>query len=498
MRVSVESFFFQKTSIKTTVIFRADLSQIGPLMRVTARYHIGPEIISDFGPFIPPSGPNSRPYSHSVHLFSQNFFLHCFKKRRYQIIPMSTSSTIEATTTTNERTCGWCAEPGASERCQCKNVYYCNKECHRSSWDIGGHRLRCSGVCDKVSDEVDKKFKNGDVVRITGLTRAAHLNGLLAEVQHYNYDEKKGEPRYVIMYTIKESCQIKQSSIKPENIEAYLRVHEAAARSTKLRKGDCSTQAQMNEATDSYVELQNTVLPTLSGGQIVERLKRGDNDLIATLLLPPSKGRKTESLTFNQVKETLQSGIIDCCLQRYEYPRCLDDSLEEDIANDDPLSEQRQATRNAQYVYFLANLLNKNQGPSPSFEDTMNQYRIEAAKKMAPLIMLCASKKRRFFGKAELWWGFNMALSSLLQNCLLADAAASRILLHKFEPKVTEALLEQVIFSFTVDPKQYLHKKIGNEKGTKWSRPPKATQNGHHSITNGIGGYKQCGTGRSC
>eukprot|EP00551_Chaetoceros_affinis_P011151 CAMPEP_0203669746 /NCGR_PEP_ID=MMETSP0090-20130426/6028_1 /ASSEMBLY_ACC=CAM_ASM_001088 /TAXON_ID=426623 /ORGANISM="Chaetoceros affinis, Strain CCMP159" /LENGTH=461 /DNA_ID=CAMNT_0050534483 /DNA_START=149 /DNA_END=1530 /DNA_ORIENTATION=- len=312
-----------------------------------------------------------------------------------------------------------------------------------------------SGVSDKVSDKVEKKFKNGDVVRITGLTRAAHLNGLLAEVQHYNYDEKKGEPRYAIMYTIKESCQIRQSSIKPENIEVHLRVHEAAELSTRIRKRDCSTKAQQKEAMNSYVEVQNTVLPTLSGGQIVERLKRDDNDLLATLLLPISHGGKSRNLTLDQVKEILQSGIIDCCLQRYEYPRCLDGSLEEDIANDDPSSEQ-QSTRNAQWVQFLANLLNKNQGPS--FEATMNQYRIEAAKKMAPLIMLCASKKRRFLGKTELWWGFNMALSSLLQNCLIADAAVSHILLHKFEPKVTEALLEHVIFSYTVDEKQYLHK----------------------------------------
>ncbi len=57
-----------------------------------------------------------------------------------------------------------------------------------------------------------------------------------------------------------------------------------------------------------------------------------------------------------------------------------------------------------------------------------------------------------------------MALMHLLHNCLLSEADVSSILLNELQPRVTEELLNLVVFSFTADPNQYTGNKVSKDQ----------------------------------
>ncbi len=352
--------------------------------------------------------------------------------------------------------CNWCGSkilpaPGdVLKSCPCKVVYYCNEDCSEAAW-YDGHYLQCPAGKDKRKKG---KFKIGDVVTIGGLVKAVHLNGILAEVESYN--EESG--RYHVLFTVKEQCLIKKCRIKPENMQAYSRVHEAASQANKVKLGKLHGKKYWEQTQEKY-DILYEALPTMTGKEIVELLEIGDK-LLGAIILPTEDGGRDTVLTMTQVEEMFENGLIDCCLQRFEYPACLDENLEETIRN----HSGKANTKSHQYIHFLGDQLMSNMNWR-AFEDKRHLYRIETTKKLGPLIMLCASKKRRLQGTTGLWWKMYASLMRLLHICLFTYDHVSSILLHELEPRVTEELLNLVVFSFTADPNQYLDKKASmNEK----------------------------------
>jgi hypothetical protein len=306
-------------------------------------------------------------------------------------------------------------------------VCFCNRACLKAAWPE--HRLSCPKAGTGKSG-----FSNGDIVKIQGLTseNGLKINGLLAEVVHVEKDSER-----VIVLASPESFTIRGLAIKPENLEMYLSVSDAAtkAASLQIEIPPDDIDLQQDEFMKENIIIYKS-LPSLSGREIVQRIKESDRFFIQALQLT----RHNDNLSIKQKEDMLKNGIIDACLRVFKFPETIDRERDQD----EPYMPS--------LLGILGHLLAGSRGLSTAY---LHPYRLETCRKLAPAILLCSTKKRRLFGMTEHWWSAQPGFNFLVGNCFRAGEEALTSLI----PVVTTALLEYTVFQLTVDPKLYLRKR---------------------------------------
>jgi hypothetical protein len=330
--------------------------------------------------------------------------------------------------------CGWCGKRDAPFLCACKRISFCHKACLKAGWPE--HRLSCSKAKSSASD-----LSNGDIVKIQGLQseQGKKMNGILAEV--ISKDETTG--RFNVLYTA-EAFLIKSAAVKPDNLKLDLAVGEAASISAAKRIGSRSEEEErmQNEFVKRSVDLAR-ILPSLSGMEIVRRLNDNDMDMAQALVRPG-----TPDLTIPKQLELLENGLIDACLRQFKYPLSIDEDWDRESMIIPLIA-----------INILGNALFVG-ASTQSFLPRLRPYQVEACQKLGPTILLCTTKKRRLFGRTELWCEVQSVFTALVGNCLLAEGAASSILLRTLDVNISSALLEHVIFTLTVDFRLFLRKRM--------------------------------------
>jgi len=328
--------------------------------------------------------------------------------------------------------CGWCGKEEAPSTCPCKQVCFCNTTCQKNLWSE--HRMICT------SQNAKDGLAVGDIVKIHGLKSEAgqRLNGYLAEIISY----KKENNRYQVIFTAEE-CMVKTASVKNENLELHLSLLQGAK---GLVPYNNRTYAEVERSVNDFMNQCKIVAKRFSktetGVAIVERLKNGDREFLQALTM--KDGIK---LTPKQSEGILQHGFIDMVFKQFDYPSVIDDK---DLPFYNP----------AQMITLLSNLLFRYKLGTFK-EKRLNQFRVEACKKMGPFIMAASTKKRRLFRRTEHWVGAQVGFASLVQNCLLADKEASTVFLNQLDPVVRNAFLNHVVYLFSSEPKLNLKKRSG-------------------------------------
>ena len=329
----------------------------------------------------------------------------------------------------SEGICAWCGKADAQHYCVCKQASFCDRKCQKALWSE--HRLICKAEWKNTSGE----HLEGDVVKIHGLTseKGNQMNGLLAEVISFNKDKE----RYEVIFTM-QNCVVKTALLKSDNLKLHISILQGAKECSraKLSETGKGNPEQMQKRLHEMVKS----LKSLDGRQIMDKLRETDTNLLQAITM--HGGYRVSS---KQSEQILDNGAIDWVLEQFQFPLHLDKAGDPTFAPFNLLS-------------LLITLLNKLQLGMQK-EDKLNRYRVEACKKMAPLIMLVASKKRRMYKKCEHWVGLQLTFASLLQNCMMADHLASSVLLTKLDPHVRKTLLYHCICLFSSNPNLFLRKK---------------------------------------
>jgi hypothetical protein len=342
-----------------------------------------------------------------------------------------------------EDICGYCGKQNAEAvACPCRRIRFCDEVCQRAAWPE--HKL----VCNKQKPSKDP-FRVGDVVRISGLQSAAGqaMNECLAEV----YEPLNTETgRVGVMLTVSQ-WTIKQAAIKKENLTVELSMRDAAVQGSKLEKK--VAKHEMDDIEQERYEKNCRKLakriPSMSGAEIVRRIREGDKDICPALVLPGAP-----ELSVDQQDEMLNNGLASACLSAFRFPEAID-------VNDKPPCPP------ITLVNALSNTLSGFGVVGLSGKAKFDAHRNEVCRRLGPLILLWSTKKRRLFGSTEHWWEIQKATMALISNCLMAEHTAARVLLNDLGPLVKTTLLEQVIFCLTVDPVLFLRAKSFSLKSSQ-------------------------------
>lgn len=331
----------------------------------------------------------------------------------------------------SEGICAWCGKADAQHYCACKQASFCDRKCQKALWSE--HKLICTAEWKVKTAGVHSE---GDVVKIHGLTSETgkQMNGLLAEVISFNKDKE----RYEAIFTI-QNCVIKTALLKPDNLETHISILQGAQDCSRVKLSDMGKEKNPEQMQKRLHEMVKS-LKSLDGRQIMEKFRETDTNLLQAIVMPGGY-----SLSSKQSEQILDNGAINWVLEQFQFPLHLDKAGNPTFAPTNLLS-------------LLTTLLNKLQ-LGVQKEDKLNRYRVEACKKMAPLIMLVASKKRRMYKKCEHWVGLQLVFASVLQNCMMADHLASRVLLTQLDPHVRKTLLSHCICLFSSNPNLFLRKK---------------------------------------
>jgi hypothetical protein len=305
-------------------------------------------------------------------------------------------------------------------------------------------------MCTEAKEKRDSSsYSTGDIVKIHGLQseQGKRMNEHLAEIISFN-EEKE---RYEVIFTMKQ-CVVKTASMKYENLAMHLSVIEGAKGCKRTKLSDMGTPENHEEWMNECKKVAKTFArKNETGKNIMDRLKKNDKHLLQAIAMPGGI-----TLTSKQTEQMLKNGFLDWLFKHFEYPALIDEANTPSLSMDNMLC-------------VATTVLNKHQ-LGVTKEQDLNHYRVEACKKMAPLIMAVATKKRRSFQHVEYWVFLQMGFVVLLQNCLLADQLASTVLLNQLDPFVTNTLLQHCVDLLSSNPKLNLKKKSGllrNEMGSK-------------------------------
>ena len=331
----------------------------------------------------------------------------------------------------SEGICAWCGKTDAQRYCVCKQASFCDRKCQKALWSE--HRLICKG---EWKYNTAGKHLEGDVVKIHGLTseKGNQMNGLLAEVISFNKDKE----RYEVIFTM-QNCVVKTALLKSDNLKLHISILNGAKECSRAKLSETGKEKFPEQVLMRLHEMIKS-LKSLNGRQIMEKLRKNDAHLLQAITMGGGY-----CVSSKQSEQILDNGAIDWVLEQFQFPLHLDKAGDPTFAPSDLLS-------------LLITLLNKHQLGMQK-EDKLNRYRVEACKKMAPLIMLVASKKHRMYKKCEHWVGLQLPFASLLQNCMLADRLASSVLLTKLDPHVRKTILNHCVCLFSSNPNLFLRKK---------------------------------------
>jgi hypothetical protein len=254
-----------------------------------------------------------------------------------------------------EAYCGWCGLPDAPNLCACKKVCFCNKACLKAAWPE--HRLSCPKAGTGKSG-----FSNGDIVKIQGLTSVneRNMNGLLAEV--VSVEE---ESRRVVIFASPETYAIQRLGIKPENMRMHLSVSDASMKAASLKFELPPGIVENTREVKIIIE----TFPSMSGREIVQRIKENDRFLIQALQFLGT----CNIIPIKQEEDMLKNGIIDACLGVFRFP--------ETIGRERDLDESTLAS--------ILRILSHPLLGELSQTSFLNPYRVETCRKLVPTILLC-------------------------------------------------------------------------------------------------------------
>ena len=326
--------------------------------------------------------------------------------------------------------CSWCGRDEAGLRCPCRQVSYCRKECQLAAWSE--HRLNC------YKWTPSKSFAKGDIVKISGLQSEAgmRMNGSLAEVL-----ERLENGRIRVILTV-DTTKIKIASIKKENLSMILSALDAAKQGYRLDKEDEAGNGP--EPLDIHRGYAAMVaqLPSFSGAEIVRRLRNGDNTLLLALAIT-----QTPEITRQVVDAMLEHGLAAVCLEKFQFPESIDL-----VDTNDP------GTR-AMYFALLGNSLSQNHYCGAQEQVKVHALRLDICRRIGPALLVCASKKKRLFGRTKHWSGIHTYFVQVLGNCFVTKTDITKAFLRDMDPLIVNTLMEYLIFCLTVDPFLYLRTK---------------------------------------
>ena len=183
-------------------------------------------------------------------------------------------------------------------------------------------------------------------------------------------------------------------------------------------------------------------IKSLSGAEIVQRIRDGDKVMIQALVMP----HLAPKLSLAQIEEMYANGLAEACLGYLRFPEAID--VDTDVKAVPLL-----------LLNILGNTLAGSPYNTPREVAKLNAIRLDVMRQLGPALLVCATKKRRLYGATEHWWGVRTGLMQLLQNCFLAQEQATAVLMNDLDPIVMNVLLDQVIFALTVDPTIFLRTK---------------------------------------
>jgi hypothetical protein len=354
-----------------------------------------------------------------------------------------------ATLLYKESICGWCGKDDAPLHCVCKQVCFCDATCQKKLWK-DQHKLMCTEGKEKKDSS---SYSTGDIVKIHGLRseQGKRMNEHLAEI--ISFDKEK--ERYEVIFTM-EKCVVKTALMKYENLAMHLSVVEGAKGCTRRKLSDMGTHENREELMNESKKVAKMFSRNNETGKnIMDRLKKNDKHLLQAVAMPGGI-----DLTSKLTGQLLQNGFLDWLFKHFEYPAFIDETNKPSLSLNNMLC-----------VAMIA--LDRHQ-LGVSKEQDLNHYRVEACKKMAPLIMAVATKKRRSFQHVEYWLSLQFGFVALLENCLMAEQMASTVLLTQLDPFVTKVLLQHCVYLLSSNPKLNLKKKSGwlrHEMGSNCSNP---------------------------
>lgn len=314
------------------------------------------------------------------------------------------------------------------------------------------HRLACP-----ASKPTSNNMKPGAIVRIAGLQSEAgiKMNGRLAEV--LEVDEKTGRIRVALTLDQK----IKTAAIKPENLTVVLSVLDAVKQSIELEKETQDVlgrhEASFEDEFGEEIVQTRKRVPSLSLEEIIRRVREGDKVLMNALCVPGSDNRLPLSKVVALFNE---HGLVEVCLEKYQFPEGVDIDSQFDTALDVPPDL---------CIILLANLLSGEAPGEASYDEhdlqKLKELRSDVLRRMGPSILSCCSKKRRLHGRTNLWWSVQLIFTEILYDIFIFGDHAVSVLLKELDPLVTKTLTEHVVSCMTVDPKLFLSTSLLTDGG---------------------------------
>jgi len=298
-------------------------------------------------------------------------------------------------------------------------------------------------MCTEGKEKKDSSsYSTGDIVKIHGLRseQGKRMNEHLAEI--ISFDKEK--ERYEVIFTM-EKCVVKTALVKYGNLAMHLSVMEGAKGCLRRKLSGMNTpenyEELMNESK-KVAKIQMYPRKNETGKYIMDRLKKNDKHLLQAVAMPGGI-----TLTSKLTEQMLQNGFLDWLFKHFEYPAFIDETNKPSLSLNNMLC-------------VATMVLNRHQ-LGVAKEQDLNNYRVEACKKMAPLIMAAATKKRRSCQHVEYWVSLQFGFVALLQHCLFAEQLASTVLLTQLDPFVTKTFLQHCVYLLSSNPKLNLKKKSG-------------------------------------
>jgi hypothetical protein len=111
-------------------------------------------------------------------------------------------------------------------------------------------------------------------------------------------------------------------------MQMHLSVSVAATKAASLKiENPSGIELQQHEHTKESKIICKTCLPSLSGREIVQRIKESDRFLIQVLL---ELFGKNNTISMKQKDDMLKNGIIDACLGVFKFPETIDRERDQD------------------------------------------------------------------------------------------------------------------------------------------------------------------------
>jgi len=344
-----------------------------------------------------------------------------------------------STVLAREQYCSWCGRDEAGLRCLCRQVSYCGRECQVAAWSE--HRL----ICFKGPANKNNSLGSGDIVKIDGLQSesARSMNGSLAEVA-----ERLEDGRIKVVVTRSDTNgvkKIKTFSIKKENLSLELSTLEAAKQGRRLEKLDEEGKGPTPiNNTSEAITVATRLLASFTANDIVRRLRSDNFDKMILMTLTTFPTPTSHQLCLEAM---LQQGLVTVCLEKIPFPQAID------------LLDIDQVGSRSLFMILLSNSVVDAHYSSTQEKAQLHALRLDIVRRIGPLILVMASKKKRLFGTNKNWIGSQTHFMYMLANCFVAHEEITSTFIKENDPLVVNTLTEHLVFCLTVDPSLYLRNK---------------------------------------